>query len=133
MSDQVQLLKTTELDASIVSLRSDGILQIFMKPNRTMNLKDGMDMVRVFGEIGEGKKYPLLFIAGDFTLANAEARYYAASEEANQYTLAVVFVVNNVAQKLMGNAFITFNKPVKQTKIFTKEEEGVKWLKTFLT
>jgi hypothetical protein len=132
MSDSVEILKKTDLDASIVSLRSDGILQIFMKPNRTMKLIDGQNMVKAFADLGGGKKYPLLFIAGDFTLANAEARYYAASEEANLYTVAVVFIVNNIAQKIMGNAFITFNKPVKPTKILTSEEEGVKWLKSFM-
>src|SRR3954469_4173170 len=125
MSDSVEILKKIDLDASVVSLRSDGILQIFMKPNLTMKLKDGMEMVKAFGELGEGKKYPLLFIAGDFTLANAEARYYAASEEANQYTLACVFCVKKVSQKLMGKAIITFNKPVKPTKILTSEQEGV--------
>ena len=104
-----------------------------MKPNATLKLTDGQEMVKSFAEIGGGKKYPLLFIAGDFALANAEARYYASGKEANQYTIASVFVVKNVAQKLMGNAYVTFNKPITPTKIFTNEDEAVKWLKTFIS
>jgi hypothetical protein len=124
-------LKTINNTASTVSLRSDGIIKIEIKPDTTLKLIDGQEMVKSFAEIGEGKKFPLLFIAGDFALANAEARYYASGKEANQYTLASVFVVKNVAQKLMGNAYITFNKPITPTKIMTSESEAVAWLTTF--
>ncbi|MGZ3901807.1 MAG: DUF7793 family protein [Bacteroidia bacterium] len=131
--EEVTIVKSIKNDATTVSLRSDGIIQIEIKPNTTLKLNDGKDVVKAFAEIGGGKKFPLLFIAGDFALANAEARYYASGKEANQYTLASVFVVNNVAQKLMGNAYITFNKPITPTKILTNHEEAVKWLKTFIT
>ena len=131
--EEVTILKTINNVAASVSLRSDGIIKIEIKPNTNLKLADGQEMVKAFAEIGGGKKYPLLFIAGDFALANAEARYYASGKEANQYTLASVFVVNNVAQKLMGNAYITFNKPITPTKILTNEEEAVKWLKTFIS
>ena len=50
-----------------------------------------------------------------------------------ELSIASVFVVKNVAQKLMGNAYITFNKPITPTKIFTNEDEAVKWLKTFIS
>jgi hypothetical protein len=129
---EITILKTLETAAAILELRSDGILQINVRPNTTLQLKDGQEMVKAFAEIGEGNKFPLLFIAGDFALATSEARYYASGKEANQYTLASVFVVRNIAQKLMGNAYITFNKPITPTRILTSEEEAIKWLKTFL-
>jgi hypothetical protein len=129
---EITLIKSITQNACMVSLRSDGIVQIEIKPNTTLNLSDGQAMVKAFAELGEGKKFPLLFIAGDFALASAEARYYASGKEANQYTLASVFVVKNIAQKLMGNAYITFNKPITPTKIMTSQEEAISWLKTFL-
>lgn len=132
MNEDTSIIKEINLDASIVSLRNDGIIQIFMKPNLTMNLNDGKQMVEALNTIGEGRKFPLLFIAGSFTLANTEARQYAASEEANRYTLASAFVVNNIAQKLMGQAYVSFNHPITPTRIVTNEEGAVTWLKTFL-
>ena len=131
--EEVTTLKTITLDASTISLRSDGIIKIEIKPNTTLKLIDGQEMVKAFAEIGDSKKYPLLFIAGDFALANAKARYYASGKEANQFTIASVFVVKSIAQKLMGNAYITFNKPITPTKILTNEDEAVKWLKTFIS
>ncbi|OFY83340.1 MAG: hypothetical protein A3F72_20295 [Bacteroidetes bacterium RIFCSPLOWO2_12_FULL_35_15] len=132
MKEDSSIIKEINLDASVVSLRSDGIIQIFMKPNLTMNKNDGKQIVDALANIGGGAKFPILFIAGSFTLANTEARQYAASEEANQYTLASAFVVNNIAQKLMGQAYVSFNHPITPTRILTSEEDAVTWLKTFL-
>ncbi len=129
---EVTILKTVSNFGSIVSLRSDGIMQIDMKANNTLQLVDAKQMVNAFAEVGGGKKYPLLFIAGDFALASPDARKYASGIEANQYTLASVFVVKNSIQKMMGNAYITFNKPITPTKIMTSQEAAITWLKTFL-
>ena len=129
---EVTILKTVANFGSIVSLRSDGIIQIDMKADNTLQLVDAKQMVNAFAEISGGKKYPLLFIAGDFALASPAARKYASGIEANQYTLASVFVVKNSIQKIMGNAYISFNKPITPTKIMTNQESAVAWLKTFL-
>lgn len=129
---EVSIIKSINNTATVVSLRSDDIIQIEIKANNNLQLEDGKAIVKSFAELGGGKKFPLLFIAGDFALASADARKYASGQEANQYTLASVFVVKNVAQKLMGNAYITFNKPITPTRIMTSEDEAVKWLKTFL-
>ncbi|MDQ3048088.1 MAG: hypothetical protein M3R27_11105 [Bacteroidota bacterium] len=131
MEPEIRILSSTDLPASTVSLRNDGILQIYMKPGITIKLEDAKAVVKVFEDLGKGKKYPLLFIAGSFTLASTDARNYASGHDANIYTIASAFVVNNIAQKLMGNAYISFNKPPTPTKIFTSETEAVKWLKTF--
>ena len=129
---EVTIVKSVTTFGSIVSLRSDGIIQIDMKANNTLQLVDAKQMVNAFAEVGGGKKYPLLFIAGDFALASPDARKYASGTEANQYTLASVFVVKNSIQKIMGNAYITFNKPITPTKIMTSQEAAITWLKTYL-
>jgi hypothetical protein len=128
MSD---LNKKQEFDASILTLRSDGILNIFMKPQKVLKQSDGEDIVKGLAEMGNGKKFLLLFTAGDDTSVSTEARYYASTPEANKYTIASAFVVKSIAQKLLGNAYVTFNKPITPTRIFTDENEAVKWLNTF--
>jgi hypothetical protein len=131
MSDPIQIIKTKDIGSSVLSLRSDGIMHISMKENVTLNLKDAEDMVRAFGEMGDGKKFLLLFIAGTDTSVNTEARYYASTPEANRFTTASAFVVKSIAQKLLGNAYVTFNKPITPTRIFTNEQDGLEWLLTF--
>jgi hypothetical protein len=132
MSDNGEIIKKKELKASTVSLRQDGIIEFLIKPNVTLNAADAREIVDATNEIGEGKKYPLLITAGSFSLVDTEVRYYASSPEANRFTIASAILVNNVAQKLMGNAYIKFNQPPTPTRLFTDKNQAIGWLKTFL-
>ncbi len=132
MAGEVTLLKSVVLKGFTVSLRSDNIIQITFSPNVIVKLNDAIDMVSAFAEVGGGKKYPLLFLAASDTNVKTEARYYAAGAEANTYTLASAFVVKSLAQKLLGNAYLSINKPITPTKLMNDEAEAVAWLKTFL-
>ena len=86
----------------------------------------------MIAELGGGKAYPNLVIVNHFFNASSEVREFAASEEGNKYTIADAFVVKHVAVKLIGNVYISFNKPQKPTRIFDDVAEAEKWLKTFL-
>ncbi|MCE3280598.1 MAG: hypothetical protein K0S44_2789 [Bacteroidetes bacterium] len=130
MSD-FEITKKQEFDASILTLRSDGILNIHMKANKILKQSDGEDIVKGLAEMGNGKKFLLLFTAGEDTSVSTEARYYASTPEANKFTIASAFVVKSIAQKLLGNAYVTFNKPITPTRIFTDESDAVRWLNTF--
>lgn len=128
----MEIIDKIELPASIVSLRADGIIEFYLKSNITLGLEDAKAVVVATEKLGGGKKYPLLITAGNFTLVDTEVRKYASSEEGNIYTIASGIVVNNLAQQLLGNAYIKFNKPPTPTRLFTKEEEAVKWLRSFI-
>ena len=132
MENEIIILKNIGLNAADVRLRNDGIIQFLLKPNLTVNLNDAKEIVVAAGEVGEGKKYPILISAGEYTLVDSEVRAYAASEVANKYTIAGAIVIKNLAQKLLGNAYIKFNRPVTPTQLFNSETEAVKWLKTFI-
>ena len=80
----------------------------------------------------KGKKYPLLIITGEYTLPTAEARAYIATPESDPYASAEAYVVTSLSQKLVGNVYLSFNKPARPTHIFTSEEKAVEWLKQFL-
>lgn len=131
MSDSFEISKKKEYEGSILSLRSDGILNIHMKPHKVLSQKDGEDIVNGLADMGNGQKFLLLFTAGEDTSVSTEARYYASTPEANKYTIASAFVVRSIAQKLLGNAYVTFNKPITPTRIFTDENEALKWLNSF--
>ena len=128
MSNTVEITKHADHNGFTLTIRPDGIMQITMKPDFKLTLADAEAMVKLFKEMGNGKKFLLLFIAGNDTSVATDARYYASGAEANKYTIASAFVVKSIAQKLLGNAYVTFNKPVTPTRIFTDEESAVKWL-----
>ncbi len=43
---------------------------------------------------------------------------------------ATAVVVDTLAYKLIANFYLKFNKPKRPYKVFSKEEEAIKWLKT---
>jgi hypothetical protein len=90
------------------------------------------EIVEAIGTLGKQKQYPVLMTTVHDSSVNSEARFYAASKEANIYTTALAVVVQNIAQTIIGNTYIKINKPIKPTKLFTKQEDAIIWLKTFL-
>ncbi|MFN7012979.1 MAG: hypothetical protein ACK4ON_01785 [Bacteroidia bacterium] len=81
--------------------------------------------------LGEGKILPVLILTDKFTLPSAEARKFIAQADSNPYAKAEAYVISDLPQKIVGNFFLKFDKPARPTKIFTKEEEAVEWLKQF--
>ncbi len=130
--EEITTITSVELDASTVSLRSDGIMHLDLHPKTIFMLKDAWEIIKTIERIGHGKRFPNLLTARGFLNVHRDARVLSASEEGNLYTLADALVVNSTALKLLANFYISFNKPVKPTKIFNSEEKAVEWLKTFL-
>ena len=121
-----------DLDGFSMSLRGDGIVQVDINSDEVMDVKHIKLGVEFLKEISEGNKFPLLFVVGAFSLPTDEARLYEASEESNPYASAEAYVINSLAQKLIGNFYLKFNKPVRPTKFFRNIEEAAEWLKEFL-
>lgn len=118
--------------SATIFLREDGIIQINIKNDIIISKNDVMEIVDCIEEVSQQKKYPVLILAGDYTLPESEARPYIASAEANRYTICNAFVINGVAQKLMANVFMKIDRPATPTKFFNTENEALNWLKTFL-
>jgi len=115
-----------------VSLRDDGIVLVDVKANQEIDVKEVKEVVTTLEQMGNGKKYPLLIVTGEYTLPTAEARAYIATAESDPFASAEAYVVKSLSQKLVGNVYLSFNKPARPTHIFTSEEKAVEWLKQFL-
>ncbi len=129
---EVEILKKIEIDLKSVSLRSDGIVHVSINTSEDVEVKDVIEIVAAVEEIGNGKKFPLLIKSQKYTLPSAEARAYIATPESNPFASAEAYVIQSFSQKLVGNIFISFNKPARPTRIFTSEEKAIEWLQTFL-
>ena len=115
---------------STMYVREDGILQIDLSDNELFSLEDAFEIIKNAEVLGGGKKFLNLIVAGKGTMVDEAARKYSSSVEGCKYKLADAFVLNSLAQKLIGNFIIKINKPAVPTAIFTDIEEAVKWLKS---
>ncbi|MBN8695772.1 MAG: hypothetical protein J0L87_04515 [Bacteroidetes bacterium] len=114
-----------------VSLRKDGIIFVSVKANIEIDVKEVKQVVNALETIFEGKKFPLLIVTGEYTLPTPEARAYIATPESDPYASAEAYVVKSLSQKLVGNVYLSFNKPARPTLIFNSEEKALEWLQQF--
>lgn len=128
----LKLSEIIDLGHSQIAMREDGIVQMNFYDKLEIDIKEAKEMVAATNELTHGKKVLVLNIAGSNTTATKEAREYAASKEAVEFTLAEAYVIRNLAQKILGTFYINFNKPLVPTKLFTSEEEAVIWLKSLV-
>lgn len=131
-SNVIEILKQINFDNKAIALRSDGIVLVTIKTNEDVEIKDVVEVVSALEEIGKGKKFPLLIVSPKYTLPSPEARAYIATAESDPFACAEAYVIQSFSQKLVGNIYISFNKPARPTRIFTSEEKAIEWLKTFL-
>lgn len=132
MKETVTIIHHLDLESSEVNFRSDGIVNLHIKPNHSLSVGDTKKMIEYIGKKGNGKKLLLLITTGKYALADKDAREFGASEAGNEYTLAAAIVVKSLAQKLLGNAYIKVNKPIAPNTLFTDEKKAIDWLKTFI-
>ena len=58
----------------------------------------------------------------------------AAREElaAFEGVTSAAILIDSALSRMIGNVFITFNKPMFPTRLFISETEAIEWLKGFL-
>lgn len=120
--------ETLEYRISKVALRNDGILHIKIKPDEIFTKNDFLDLMDAAYKIGNGQRFLNLIDVGEHTTADADARALSASKEGSIYKIADAFVIYSLPQKIVGNFYASFNKPIIPTKFNTCEKEAIKWL-----
>ncbi|MBA3682089.1 MAG: hypothetical protein H0W73_13170 [Bacteroidetes bacterium] len=113
-------------------LRADGIMYIRISSEKEESVELVKQMMEKLGEMVNYKKVPMLAKHEQFALPGKENRDYWATKEACPYLKADAFMINSIAMQLIANFYLKINKPVRPTKMFTDENEAIKWLKTFL-
>ena len=129
--DQVIILEEIQLETAVVFLRSDGIVLVRVRDYADVDIQDSLETFEAVKRLGKGVKIPVLVFTGEGGTVTDESRRFSASNKAGEPTLAEAIVVKNLAHKLIVNFLIKFHMPGRPMKMFTKEAEAIKWLKSF--
>lgn len=76
-----------------------------------------------------GKSYVCLIDMKGLSGITREAREYLA-KEGTELIRAGAFIIRSPLTEMMGNLFLSINKPQVPTRLFTGEEEALVWLKS---
>ncbi|MCW3072245.1 MAG: hypothetical protein JWO44_2135 [Bacteroidetes bacterium] len=115
-----------------VELREDGIVHVKISSREEIDLPLAKKIIAAIGKKCADRKRPVLLSSESFAAPTAEARAYMAKAEANPYSSASAYIARSLAEKLVTNAYIRFNKPARPTRMFTSETKALEWLKSFI-
>jgi hypothetical protein len=98
----------------------------------TLDANDILELKQANISLTEGKLYAILVLFGAMTEVTQDARELIASKEFQQNTIAKALLVNNIGHRLLGNFYLSVNRPHIKTRLFTEQETALSWLRSEL-
>ncbi|MBI1837152.1 MAG: hypothetical protein HYR91_07785 [Flavobacteriia bacterium] len=130
--------KYRKLDFILVDEKDIGPILFRLYENRVFHaiIKEGekvtMEMVtegyKFLDENGGGLFYNI-YEFKSFSDVEPEVRNWSAKELEKSYTFVDAIVISNIAQKILADFYLKFNKPAQPTKIFNSTEKAIDWIK----
>ncbi len=108
-----------------------GIICIVFKKNLILSEEIAKDMVNERLKISNGVIRPLFADISELASVDIKARKYLAGEEAARFISAGAIRVNGLISKLAGNIFLSVDKPLVPSKLFTDRDKAIEWLKKY--
>jgi hypothetical protein len=133
LSNEASAQWRAQVGITIAWLGADNIMRVTYIDKAEETLADAQTMMaEILRRIPEGKKYPILVDLSTTKSVTAEARAYHAGSETGRIASAVALMVTSPIAKTIGNFYLAMNKPLFPVRLFTNEEDGLVWLRTFL-
>lgn len=112
-----------------ISLIEPQIVKIEVHEDAEIDLREAIDMRKKAVQLVGDKKFAILFDANHRGHITPEAREQFACKEYTDVRIGAAIVTNSLANKIIGNFFIKFNKPATPTRIFSDQHAAVIWLR----
>jgi len=108
--------------------RPDGIVQMKWTTQVASDLEDATAAVSAMTELTCGRRSPLLVDMHDGGQWSRPARLEFSRRE--DVVRAVALIVGTPLSRIMGNFFLSVNKPSFPVRLFDDEASGLDWLQT---
>ena len=126
---KAQVLYTSKCRVSLVG---QGIIENRILDGHQMEVEDVLELKQANIQLSEGKPYAVLVTFGHLTEVSKESRELIASKDFVKNTVAKALLVNNIGHRLVGNFYLSVNRPAIRTHVFTNREQAIEWLSTEL-
>jgi hypothetical protein len=114
-------------EIAIANLSDNNYIELtFLRENITLDVNEVKHGWEKAKKISPEKKMMVLLKTGKWTLLEKEARSYVITELKTWPAVAVV--VDNIAQRIMGQVVINMTGKGNQIKLFNNEVKAKEWL-----
>lgn len=127
---EITILRRIRYPTSEWYVRSDGIIMVLTPDNIHYTINNAKLFVTALREITGGIPHLVLTVPGKHMNVDKEARSFMATPQALQDVLALASIVSGRIHRVIGNLFLTVDKPVKPVRLFENINEAIEWLKT---
>jgi hypothetical protein len=125
MSNIKQKIKLTHTN---LVLYENCILEITLDDNFFYTILEAKEINAAMVDLVKYGKMRVVLVAGDYSDCDSETRKYIASDEIGSKIIALALLTKSLAQDLLGNFIIEYDKPPTPTKLFRSKEKAVMWL-----
>ncbi len=122
-------MQSTIINDKLKLVQGDDQIYKYIAINKcTLDMETLQEMTRL-GDLWNGTKLCANLIdARDLFFIDSKTRAYAA-EQYRSHVAGQAILIESTISSYFANLFLKFSSPKVPTKIFTKEEEAMKWLK----
>lgn len=116
-----------ELDCYFTWMGHDGIARTLVKKDAEIELKDAKKNSEVVNGLRPTAGFPLIVETSEIKSITKEARDYLSIQNRETKISAIAIVRDSIIGNMVANFFIGLNKPAVPTKLFSSEEDAIKW------
>lgn len=121
--------KKLELEKFTVTILEPGIVEDHVKSGMHMETRDVWNLKKINQDLMGNRTYAVLISSGHLSSVSKNAREVVASKEFVGRTLAKALLVESLGHRIVGNFYLTVNRPFIKTRIFTDRNEALHWLR----
>ena len=120
-----RVLHTNEIDGLTLTIYDNGIQHVSIPRLTKVEMPTVHKIQELMSHIGG--KYYNIFEFDSLADVGPEIREWASAETENKHTHTDAVVINSLAQKIITDSYLRFNRPVKPTKIFYSMDKAINW------
>ncbi|MBA2612820.1 MAG: hypothetical protein H0U95_12665 [Bacteroidetes bacterium] len=122
------VISTNNLQHTVVTLYANTICEVELNDDYFYTIKEAIEISKTLGEFSKKSKLRAVLVAGQYSDCDAETRKFIASEEICNNIVAMAILTKSMAQDLLGNFILVYDKPSKPAKVFRSKEKAWEWI-----
>lgn len=128
MDSESTSMKTIEHISATIRLRENGIVFFKLKEDAVVDLEEAKEIYNITMALTRGEKYSSLVDARATISLSKEAREWSAKPELHINLIAQAIIVSSLANRIIANFIIKFNRAKAPMRLFSTEEKALEWL-----
>lgn len=122
-----KMVASTTIDGLYLAIYANDILHVKVPKYYNVDVEifeKAQNYIRI---LGQEKHYHFIIEFSSFSEVDPEMRKRRAGKSGTEFSLSDALVISNLPQKIMGDFYLRFNKPVRPTKFFYSLDKALDW------